>query len=353
MPLVTHSKLPAFEILNREGFELVGTLTAAASGLPALRIGLLNLMPDTALQATERQFLRLIDAGGPDMNLYVYPFSLTSEFRENSAEEYVAEHYSSFESLQEQGLDALIITGANPAMPDITDEAFWRPLIEVIDWSMNHVESIICSCLATHVVLQHYHQVERIELPERRWGVYEHQVLVEDHRLLTGVTTPVHAPHSHRYDVSRAAMESAGQTVLIAGAEAGVHMAVSEDQFRFVFFQGHPEYDSISLLKEFKREYNRYLGGERDKLPRVPENFFTPEGEEIAQALIAQIQNVDRDSPPGFPEDELLPHCDNTWGDTGKAIVNNWLGLVYQLTNLDRKQQFMPGVDPDDPLQLR
>ena len=24
-----------------------------------------------------------------------------------------------------------------------------------------------------------------------------------------------------------------------------------------------------------------------------------------------------------------------------------------QLTNLDRKQQFMPGVDPDDPLQLR
>ena len=49
----------------------------------------------------------------------------------------------------------------------------------------------------------------------------------------------------------------------------------------------------------------------------------------------------------------MLPHCDNTWGDTGKAIVNNWLGLVYQLTNLDRQQQFMEGVDPDDPLQLR
>ena len=42
----------------------------------------------------------------------------------------------------------------------------------------------------------------------------------------------------------------------------------------------------------------------------------------------------------------------DSWGDTGKAIVNNWLGLVYQLTNLDRKLQFMPGVDPDDPLGL-
>ena len=44
---------------------------------------------------------------------------------------------------------------------------------------------------------------------------------------------------------------------------------------------------------------------------------------------------------------------DNTWGDTAKAIVNNWLGLVYGVTNLDRKQQFMPGVDPDDPLSLK
>ena len=56
---------------------------------------------------------------------------------------------------------------------------------------------------------------------------------------------------------------------------------------------------------------------------------------------------------PQFPEETLLPYCDNTWGDTGKAIVNNWLGLVYQLTNLDRRKQFMEGVDPDDPLQLR
>jgi len=33
--------------------------------------------------------------------------------------------------------------------------------------------------------------------------------------------------------------------------------------------------------------------------------------------------------------------------------VNNWLGLVYQVTNLDRKQQFMQGIDPDDPLGMK
>ena len=52
-------------------------------------------------------------------------------------------------------------------------------------------------------------------------------------------------------------------------------------------------------------------------------------------------------------ERKLTAKLDNTWGDTAKAIVNNWLGLVYRTTNLDRKRQFMRGVDPDDPLGLR
>jgi hypothetical protein len=55
---------------------------------------------------------------------------------------------------------------------------------------------------------------------------------------------------------------------------------------------------------------------------------------------------------PEFPEAELESLVDNTWGDTGKSIVNNWLGLVYQTTNLERKLQFMPDVNPEDPLQL-
>jgi homoserine O-succinyltransferase len=332
MPLVAHSKLPAFDALRREGLELVDASVAAASGLPALRIGLLNLMPDAALQATERQFLRLVDAGGSDVNLYVYPFTLKSEFRGNIAREHVKTHYSSFESLQDQGLHALIITGANPALPDITDEAFWAPLIEAIEWSRTHVESIICSCLATHVVLRHYHHVERVELPERKWGVYEHQVLVDDHPLLAGVSAPVYAPHSHRYDVSRADMESAGQTVLIAGEEAGVHMAVSDDQFRFIFFQGHSEYDSISLLKEFKREVQRFLSGKRSVYPSFPEHYLDSAAKERLEAYQRQATESDSEfaTLPVFPEAEIGDVCINSWGEAGKTIYRNWLAEIMR-----------------------
>ena len=73
------------------------------------------------------------------------------------------------------------------------------------------------------------------------------------------------------------------------------------------------------------------------------------DGESIAtQAALRE----DRDLPD-FLEDEIEPLLDNTWGDTAKAIVNNWLGLVYQTTNLDRCKQYMDGVDPNDPLGLK
>jgi homoserine O-succinyltransferase len=170
---------------------------------------------------------------------------------------------------------------------------------------------------------------------------------------LRDVNTRFDAPHSRFNDISREKFESAGCSVLAASEEIGVHLAVSPDQFRVLYFQGHPEYGAISLLKEFKREARLYREGERDKLPRVPENFFTKAGEDIANAYIKTIADAAEGAMHDFPEAELTPHCENTWGDTGKAIVNNWLGLVYQLTNLDRKKQFMPGVDPDDPLQLR
>ncbi|MEO1881322.1 MAG: homoserine O-succinyltransferase, partial [Methylococcales bacterium] len=51
-----------------------------------------------------------------------------------------------------------------------------------------------------------------------------------------------------------------------------------------------------------------------------------------------------------FPESAIIDHVDNTWRDTAKAVFNNWLGKVYQITNQDRRLPFMEGIDPDNPL---
>ncbi|MEE8340365.1 MAG: homoserine O-succinyltransferase [Xanthomonadales bacterium] len=353
--MVEHSKLPTFSRLREHGHEVLSLERAVHQDIRELHIGFLNMMPDAALVATERQFIRLVGGCNRIAQFFVYPFSLPGLVRGKEALAYINEYYSEFSELKEKGLDALIITGANVANPSLEDEPFWDPLVEVVSWAYENVASVLCSCLATHAMLKYFHGIERQAMQAKRWGVYSHRVCAPGHPLLREINTRFDVPHSRHNDISRVVLERAGLTVLAESEDGGVHMAVSQDQFRMIYFQGHPEYDTNSLLKEYKREILRYINGELDEPPPVPENYL-PEGSALVveKFMVQAMQAISRDEPvPGILEKELGPMLDNTWGDTAKAIVNNWLGLVYQLTNLDRHRQFMSGIDPDDPLGLK
>ena len=355
MPLVEPLKLPPFSRLRQQGHEVLSLDRAVHQDIRELHIGFLNMMPDAALEATERQFIRLVGNCNRIAQFYVYPFSLPGLQRSPETQNYVEKYYCDFEQLQKQGLDGLIITGANVANPALEQEAFWEPLMEVVRWADRNVASTLCSCLATHALLKYWHNIDRRPLPAKRWGVYSHRIVQPHHPLLRDINTRFDAPHSRYNDISREQLERAGLTVLVESPECGVHMAVSPDGFRVLYFQGHPEYDANSLMKEYRRELNRYANKELDAPPPFPEHYFP----EDAAGIVARHRDGviaaggESGAMPDFPETEVEPLLDNTWGDTAKAIFNNWLGLIYQVTNLDRKQQYMPGVDPDDPLGLK
>jgi homoserine O-succinyltransferase len=355
MPLVAHSDLPAFGHLREQGHEILPLERALHQDIRELHIGFLNMMPDAALQATERQFIRLVGGCNRIAQFYVYPFSLPGLPRSDSTLEYIDRYYSRFEDLRNEGLDALIITGANVANPALDKEPFWDPLVEVVSWAQDNVSSILCSCLATHALLKHFHGIERQPLPEKRWGVYRHRLNSPAHPMLREINTCFDAPHSRYNDISRGQFEAAGLTVLADSPEGGVHMAASPDQFRIIYFQGHPEYDITSLLKEYKREVKRFLTGELDEPPPFPENYFSEEAAALVRKRVeAAMKSADgAESIVDALEKEIEPLLDNTWGDTARAIVNNWLGLVYKFTDLDRRKQFMPDVEPQDPLGIR
>jgi len=354
MPLVAHSKLPAFDDLKREGETVIPAELAVHQDIRELHIGLLNLMPDAALGATERQFLRLINDSNQIAQFYVHLFTLPELERSPAGLAHVQAHYETFEQIKAAGLDALIVTGANVTQPDLAKEAFWKPLVEVVEWAYENVTSTLFSCLTTHAVLQfRYGQTRRLQLA-KRWGVFAHRLNDRQHPLVVGVNTRFDVPHSRFNEIGRDQFDAAGLHVLVESEEAGVHLAVSKDGFRLVFFQGHPEYDTISLLKEYKREVMRFAAGERDDYPPFPENYFSP----LAQAILDEYADrlraaKEAQAPiPRFPEDLIAPRLDNTWHDTAEAILNNWVGKVYQTTNQDRAKPFMEGVNPDDPLGI-
>lgn len=354
MPIVAHNDLPAFSRLKDEGQQILAPELALQQDIRELHIGLLNMMPDAALAATERQFFRLIGQSNQIAQFYVHPFTLDGLPRSAKAQAHIDRYYEPFDQIREEGLDALIVTGANVTGPDLAQEPFWEPLIEVIDWAYANVCSTLCSCLATHALMQFRYGQRRQRLPAKCWGVFPHRVVARSHPLVSDVNTRFDVPHSRFNDISHAQFVAAGLQVLVESDEAGVHLAVSPDGFRQVFFQGHPEYDIISLLKEYKREVERFASGARVDYPPFPEHYFGLQAGAILDEHQARVcAALDRGYElPRFPEMHIAPSLHNTWHDTAEGVIGNWMGLVYQVTNNDRKLMFMSGVDPDDPLGL-
>lgn len=354
MPLVAHTDLPTFQRLREEGEEILDPARASHQDIREIHIGLLNMMPDAALEATERQFFRLVGACNQIVQFHVHPFTIEGLKRSPQAQAHIARYYESFEKIKLEGLDALIISGANVTHPSLPEEDFWQPLTEVFSWAKENVTSVLCSCLATHALIQSCYGIERTRLPAKRWGVFSHKLINRTHPLVAEINTRFDVPHSRFNEIFQSDMERQGIKVLAASKEAGVHLAVSPDGFRIVFFQGHPEYDDISLLKEYKREVMRFYHGESADYPPFPENYFNLTVQRIFSDYECHVRSARQTGKilDAFPEAQVLEHIDNTWRDTAKAVFNNWLGKIYQLTNQDRRLPFMEGVDPDNPLDL-
>ena len=351
MPLIAHSKLPSFERLKNQGETILSKGRAEHQVIRELHIGLLNMMPDAALEATERQFFRLVGHSNQIAQFYMHPFSLTSIKRGLKASEHLKTHYKTFDEIKSQGLDALIISGANVSATDLQLAPFYDQLKEVVDWSYENVTSTLCSCLATHAVLEFKYGQKRQPIGAKHWGVFPHKVINRSHPLVKGVNTRFDIPHSRFNEISEEQFSDAGIRVL-AKSKIGVHLAVSPDLFRLVFFQGHPEYDSISLLKEYKREVAIYLEDNGSEYPPFPSNYLSLQSQAILEEYRAKLDSK-KASIDNFPEELIADKLDNTWHDSANAIINNWIGCVYQVTNEDISKPFMDGVDLSNPLNLK
>lgn len=354
MPLVAHNRLPTFDRLRENGQTILTEQAAKHQDIRELHIGLLNMMPDAALSATERQFFRLVGESNPIAQFYLHPFTLPELERSTDAQAHIDAYYESFEDIKQQGLDALIITGANVEGPKLSNQPFWKPLIKVIDWATENITSTLCSCLATHAVLEFRYGQKRVLQAEKIWGVFSHRVVNPNHPLVTDINTRFDVPHSRWNDVSHEQFEAAGLNILVEG-DVGVHLATSVDGIRFIFFQGHQEYDTISLLKEYKRDLDLYSADPLKTRPPFPKNYLGEQEQSILNEYSVRFAEAKAggSAPPDFPEDLIKSQLDNTWHDTAEAVVGNWIGCVYQITDTDRRKPFMAHIDPENPLGIK
>jgi len=327
-------------IVMEQGASASGFLPAGASRVAAdasrhgdIAIGIVNNMPDAALQSTERQFIGLLAAASGKTPVHVRLFALPGVPRGEAAQRHIASNYAGIEELWDARLDGLIVTGTEPRGP-LTGEPYWPAFSRLVDWAEENTISSVWSCLAAHAAVLHLDGVERSPFPDKCFGIFQCQ-RIADHALTAASATHWQVPHSRWNDLPEKALAACGYDVLSRAPEIGADVFVKEFRSLFVFLQGHSEYEPSTLGREFRRDVGRYLRRERETYPSQPQRYFDPATSRAldifrTQAIASRIEDRSEDLLQSFPATSMRAQLMESARSSAVRFYRNWLVCIAE-----------------------
>ncbi len=300
MPIRVQNDLPVKEILERENIFVMDEHRATHQDIRPIRIGLLNLMP--LKEETELQILRSLS--NTPLQVDVVFVHVASHQSKNTATSHLNKFYVTFEEIKKEKFDGFIITGAPVEQMPFEEVDYWEELKQIMEWTKTNVTSTLHLCWGAQAGLYYHYGIDKVQLDEKLFGVFRHRVLNRKIPLVRGFDDVFLAPHSRHTDVPIEKISADERLMILAESEkAGAFLTMAEDG-RQIFVMGHPEYDRVTLDKEYKRDKEKGLP------IKMPENYY---------------ENDDDTKKP------LL-----TWRATANNLYTNWLNYyVYQVTPYD------------------
>lgn len=297
MPIKTQSDLPAKEILERENIFVMDENRAMHQDIRPISIAIVNLMP--LKEETELQILRSLS--NTPLQIDVVFVALESHESTHTSLSHLNKFYMSFADIKEQNFDGLIITGAPVEQMEYEEVDYWPEISRIMEWSKTHVTSTLHLCWGAQAGLYYHYGIPKRALDKKMFGVYRHKVMNRKIPLVRGFDDYFYAPHSRHTEVRREDIEKhPGLTILAESQEAGVFLVINEDGSQ-IFVMGHPEYDRVTLHKEYMRDKEKGLPIEK------PVNYY-PDDDENQKPLLQ-------------------------WRSHGNILYANWLNYyVYQQT---------------------
>jgi homoserine O-succinyltransferase/O-acetyltransferase len=292
-----------------------------------LTIGLINNMPDAGFAATERQFIDVVGAATGDAIVGLRLFSIPDVPRADHMKHAITQQYRDVSELWDTSLDGLIVTGTEPRVANLKDELYWSALTKIVNWARENTVSTIWSCLAAHATVLHIDGIQRCRLPDKQCGVFDCQVVTAN-QMTHKLREPFRVPHSRYNDLSERALASCGYKILTRSAVAGVDAFCKQERSFFLFFQGHPEYEADTLLREYRRDIGRFLRGEQEHYPAMPQGFFNVEKIAIANKFRDRAL-ADRRDIDSFPMSSLEAGLERTWRTGSIGFYRNWVGYLH------------------------
>ena len=297
MPIKVIKNLPAITKLAQENIFVMDTERAENQQIRPLQILLVNLMPTKEI--TETQILRALSNSPLQVNLTL--IHTASRKAKNTDEQYLETFYRTFDEVKDQFFDGMIITGAPVELMPFEEVDYWPELVEIMNWSEEHVNSTFYICWGAQAGLYYHYGLKKHLLDKKVFGVFEHHVMNRKVPLVRGFDDYFMAPHSRHTEVRAEDIRKIPDlTILAESDEAGVFLAIA-DEGRRIFVMGHPEYDRVTLDKEYKRDKEKGLPID------LPVNYY--------------------------PDDDDTKKPRLEWRSHGNILYSNWLNYyVYQTT---------------------
>jgi homoserine O-succinyltransferase len=303
MPVRILNDLPAKEILTCENIFVMDEDRALHQDIRPLEIAILNLMPTKI--TTETQLLRLL--GNSPLQTNITLFYPNSHHSKNTPEEHLLTFYQPFDQIRTRKFDGLIVTGAPVEQIPFEEVDYWKELQDIMDWSLDNVFASLFVCWGAQAGLYHHYGVPKYQLTEKMFGVFPHQVIYKNVKLMRGFDDVFYAPHSRHTEIRRGDIDKVPDLEILAESdEAGIYLVISHNGHQ-VFVPGHAEYDPLTLHAEYDRDVKKGLP------IAIPKNYYP---------------NDDPTRPPVV-----------RWRGHANLLYSNWLNYyVYQETPYDLRQ---------------
>lgn len=302
MPLTIPDKLPSIAVLENENIFVMKETIAIHQDIRPLKILILNLMPLKI--KTETHLLRLLS--NTPLQVEIVLLHTKDHTSKNTPIEHLKAFYKTFDEINDQKFDGMIVTGAPVEQLEFEQVNYWDELTRIMDWSVKHVQSSMFICWGAQAGLNHFYDIPKYPLSKKMFGVYEHTLNNPKVPIIRGFDEVFQAPHSRYTGVKREDILKVKDLELVSESKvAGVYMVVAKSG-RQIFVTGHSEYDPSTLKDEYERDRLKGLD------TNIPENYF----------------------PGNDPSEKPMVR----WKSHANLLFYNWLNYyVYQATpfNID------------------
>ncbi|MBT3708239.1 MAG: homoserine O-succinyltransferase, partial [Gammaproteobacteria bacterium] len=197
MPLRIPDELPATKILQDENIFCMTDSFAAHQDIRPLRVLLLNLMPKKI--ETEIHLMRMLSNSPLQVNIEL--MHIGEKKSKNTPIEHMESFYKTFDDIKTEKYDGMIITGAPLGQVPFAEVLFWDELVEIMDWTLQHVTSVMYLCWGVQASMYHRYGIQKKVLDKKISGVYDHRVIAPLAPVIRGFDDTFDAPHSRFAEV--------------------------------------------------------------------------------------------------------------------------------------------------------